>query len=133
MANALAGMRAGRLGTQRGMTGIGWLMVLALIAFFALVVLRLAPAYLEYAKVASVLEGMGEVPLITKKPNPEVRGLIRKRFSIEDVHSMKVEDIEIGRKAGVLTLRAAYEVRSPLIGNVDVVVSFDKQVEVIAN
>ena len=33
---------------QRGMTGIGWLTVLGLIAFFSLLALRMIPSYLEY-------------------------------------------------------------------------------------
>ncbi len=41
---------------QRGMTGIGWMIVLALIGFFVLLALRMVPAYLDYFKVVSTLE-----------------------------------------------------------------------------
>ena len=43
---------------QRGMTAIGWLIVLAMIGFFVLLALRMVPAYLDYYKVVSTLEGL---------------------------------------------------------------------------
>ena len=45
---------------QRGMTAIGWMLVLGLIAFFTLVTLRLLPMYMEYTKVVSVLGVLAE-------------------------------------------------------------------------
>ena len=41
------------LAKQRGMTGLGWLTVLALIGFFSLMILKLAPIYLDHYSVAS--------------------------------------------------------------------------------
>ena len=51
-------MRA--LTRQRGMTGIGWLIVLGLIGFFALLTLKMVPSYLEYYKIVATLDSIAE-------------------------------------------------------------------------
>ena len=72
------------LKTQRGMTAIGWIIVLGLIAFFVLLALRLTPGYLEYFSVASSIESLENEPGITEKSPPEIRSLIDKRFQVND-------------------------------------------------
>jgi len=46
------------LNKQRGVTAIGWLIILGLIAFFTLLVLRIAPMYLEFYSAESILENL---------------------------------------------------------------------------
>ena len=43
---------------QNGMTAIGWMFVLLLIGFFALLALKMVPVYMEYFKVAQSLESL---------------------------------------------------------------------------
>ena len=57
---------------QRGMTAIGWLLVLGLIAFFTLITLRLVPLYIEYGKVASVLESLPDENRIGSMTSAEI-------------------------------------------------------------
>ena len=73
------------LHSQKGMTAIGWMMVLALIAFFVTLTLKLAPAYLEYTKVKSIIASLESEPLVTQKPAGEIRKMISRRMSIDDV------------------------------------------------
>lgn len=118
---------------QGGMTGIGWLLVLGMLAFGVLVVLRLAPVYIEYSKVSSSVKSLKEVPQITQKSIPQIRKLLSRRFEINDVSAVSASDADIKLKQGVLTVGIAYEVRTPLVGNTDVVSKFHKDVEVIGN
>jgi Tfp pilus assembly protein PilE len=46
------------LNRQKGMTAIGWLIVLALIGFFVLLTLKMLPSYLEYYKIVSTLDSL---------------------------------------------------------------------------
>ncbi len=115
---------------ERGMTAIGWLLMLALIAFFAILVLRLTPNYLEYFKVASSLESLAGEPGIGQKPPAEVRKLLLRRFDINDVEHVDKKDIKISRENGKMKVSVTYEVRVPILGNVDAVTSFNKEVEV---
>ncbi len=115
---------------QRGMTTIGWLIVLFLVGFFALVIVRLTPAYLEYFSVAATLDALREEPFITGMSVSEIRKKIRRRFDVNDVDTINDSNIKIERKGGHLLLTAEYEFRSPLVANVDIVISFYKQVEI---
>ncbi len=118
---------------QKGMTAIGWLLVLSLIAFFTLITLRLVPAYLEFSKVSSVLESLKNEPGITRKTRGEILGLIGKRFDVNDVYQVDAKQVVVKKDKGVLRVSVNYERREHMIGNIDVVATFDKQVEVVAN
>lgn len=117
---------------QRGMTAIGWLIVLGLVAFFALLVLRLTPVYLEHYKVTSALQSLHEEPFITRKTNPEIMTLLMRRLDIDDVDRVKRDNIKIENQRGKLTIRVIYEVRIPMVANIDAVVSFDDSEEFVA-
>ncbi|MFQ5642447.1 MAG: DUF4845 domain-containing protein [Thiogranum sp.] len=118
---------------QKGMTAIGWLLVLGLIAFFTLVTLRLVPAYLEFAKVTGVLESLQNEPGITRKSRAEILKMVTKRFEVNDIRKVDPRTIEVRKNEGVLTVSIDYERREHLISNIDVVTVFEKKVEVVAN
>lgn len=115
---------------QRGMTAIGWLLVLGLIAFFTLITLRLVPLYLEYSKVASVFESLTNEPGIGAKSRSAVISLVTKRFDINDVRKVSPKLLKISKDKGVTRISIQYERREHLMSNIDVVASFSKQVEV---
>jgi hypothetical protein len=115
---------------QRGMTAIGWLLILGLIAFLTLVVLRLAPVYLEYSKVASVLESLRSQPGIANETRSGIIALVSRRFDVNDVSTVDPKLVKTSKDRGKMVIGIAYERREHLVANVDVVVSFDKQVEV---
>jgi hypothetical protein len=118
---------------QRGMTAIGWLIVLALIAFFTLITLRLAPLYMEFYKVVSVLESLQKEPGVTRKTKAEIRTLISRRFDVNDVSGVSAKQASIVPKGDVLTVGINYERRVSVFGNIDVVAKFNKEVTVVAN
>ena len=118
---------------QNGMTAIGWLLVLGLIAFFTLITLRLVPSYLEFAKVASALESLENEPGITGKTKPDIVRLVQKRFDVNDVMNVSAKEIKVKKDKGILTVSIDYERREHLISNIDVVAKFDKKIEVVAH
>ena len=119
---------------QRGMTAIGWLIVLGLIAFFALLVLRLAPIYLNHYKIVGSLESLKQEPYIGQKPLPEIQKLLLRRFDINsvDLAPLAKDSVSIQNKQGRLTVRVQYEHRTGIVGNVDAVVRFDDSIEIVA-
>ena len=117
---------------QRGMTPIGWVLVLLLIAFFALISLKLIPIYLESFSVSSVIADLKDEPGIGAKSVREIVSIVEKRLDINNVSRVSGDDIYIEKLGGTMTISAEYEVREPMLGNVDIVVSFNKSVEVDA-
>ena len=117
---------------QRGMTPIGWILVFLLIAFFALIALKLIPIYLESFSVATVISDLKNEPGISTMSPGEITNTITKRFTINNVYNVTADDVYVERLAGTMTISAEYEVRKPMLGNVDIVVSFNKSIEVDA-
>lgn len=118
---------------QQGMTAIGWLFVLGLIAFFVLLALRLVPGYLEFSTVSTSLESLKNEPGITEKSVPEIRTMLGKRFDINAVTSITSKDVKLENKGGRLRVWVDYEVRVPVAGNIDAISKFKKEVEVVRN
>jgi hypothetical protein len=118
---------------QKGMTGLGWVMVFFLIAFFTLIILRLFPAYMDSFKVGSIVSDIREEQGIGSKTPAEIRTMIMRRFDINMVTDVGRDDIYIERRGGMLVIEVDYEVRRKMLGNIDVVISFNKSAEVIAN
>lgn len=118
---------------QKGMTAIGWLLVLALVAFFTLITLRLVPMYLEFGKVASVMESLKNQPGISNMSRTEIVNLVSRRFGVNDVNNVEAKAVKVSKDKGRLTVSINYERREHLIANIDVVGVFDKHVEVGAN
>jgi len=118
---------------QQGMTLIGWVIVLAIIAFFATIVMRLLPVYQEYYSVLQIMDGM-EIELknnkLTKK---QVMILFEKRFDTGYVFSVKKDNIEISRgknNVHVSKVVIDYEVRKPFMAQVDLIAHFKTEIDV---
>lgn len=121
------------LKSQQGMTAIGWIIVLGLIAFFVLLALRLTPGYLEFLTVKGALESLTNEPGITQKTPAEIRSMMGKRFDINDVETITSKDVMIENQGGRLRVWVDYEVRVPVLGNVDAVTTFQDEVELVRN
>jgi hypothetical protein len=114
---------------QQGMTFIGWLLVLGIAGMFAVVGLALAPIYLEHFSIKEVLLSFEHEPQLDKKDNHKIRQLMKRRLKINGVYDFDVRNnVRIKRSGTLTTIRVAYEVRKPVVGNVDVVVHFDDSV-----
>ena len=110
---------------QNGMTAIGWLIVLALIGFFVLLTLRMVPSYLEYYKVVSSLDSLEKETL--DSPGA-IRKLLERRFDISYVESITPKDVVIRPSGTNFRVIADYDARKHIFANVDVVMSFHKEV-----
>ncbi len=114
---------------QHGLTAISIVLILAMIGFFATIAIRLFPIYMEHFSVVSHLENLAEEAGVTEKTNGEILRTLNNRFSIDDVKNVTDENIFIERnKDGSMIIAIEYEVRTPAVGNVDMVVSFVDEV-----
>ncbi|MBD3619129.1 MAG: DUF4845 domain-containing protein [Chromatiales bacterium] len=115
---------------QAGMSYFGWLIAIGLAGVIVVVGLRLMPIYLEYFTVKTTLENVAAEAGVSKKSKRYIWDRIEKRFEVNDVTGIKIDNltVEIDNN-NMATLRIAYEKRSKLIGNLDVVAVFDTQVK----
>ena len=110
--------------TQGGMTLIGFVIVLGVIGFFAYISMKLVPMYSEYYAVKQALAGLSEEPEITQKSPAQIQDLFFRRLYISYAENVKPGNVKIERIDGGWDMSVDYEVRKPMMGNLDVVGKF---------
>jgi hypothetical protein len=126
-------MMKGGLIRQKGMTLTGWMTVVALILFFALLGMKIGPIYLENLTVKDVVESLKDEPLITKRSAIEVKKMIMKRLDINGVYDLKSDHVTVKKSPGIMKVDITYTVQKKMVGNIDILVSFSDQIELISN
>jgi len=113
--------------TQKGMSIIGFLMVLAMTIFVTFIGMRIAPLYIEYYSVVNAMDGVARERGSAGLPLFSLRVKVLNRLYVSYSENVREKDVTKVRRNGVF-LRVAYEVRKPIIGNLDVVAKFDRSV-----
>jgi hypothetical protein len=113
---------------QAGVTALGFLILAIFVGLFAFAAIRLTPVYLNYMKVAGVLEGVFKE---FDSQNPSRNAIvtsIRRRFDVESVNVITARDIKVVNESGGFQIVAVYDHKTPFISNVSFSVHFDKKV-----
>jgi hypothetical protein len=113
---------------QRGVTFIGWVVLLTPFAIVGYAGMRLTPVYLNYLKVVRGLEqsaadykgGTGTVA--------QIRASIGKHFDIDLLDYPTQQQITVTREGHTWAIECKYEDEVPLFANVSLHASFDKLV-----
>ena len=118
--------------TQRGMTFIGMLILVAVLGLIGFGVLQLVPVYLENMKV---VQSLNQVKVELDKNSADavaIRKALRKRFVVEDLRDMDVKrDFLIERIDGGYKVTADYERRRGYVANIYLLVEFTHSVEIV--
>lgn len=109
---------------QTGMTMIGILFIGMLVVFAAMVAMRMVPAYIEYGSIVKVLKAMSNDPDLKTMSISEIRSSYERRSSIDNITSVKGEDLDISKDGGEVVVEATWSAKKPIIGNVSVVMDF---------
>lgn len=117
-----------RMMSQRGITLIGFMIVLALASFAFIIGAKLFPMYTEFMAVKAAMVQVQNTPGSARLAPDQVWKILDRTFYTSYVESVKRTDMQLIRQNGYF-LRIAYEVRKPLVYNLDVVAKFDHQVE----
>jgi hypothetical protein len=112
---------------QRGLGLWGWIFVLAIIGFAALVTLKLVPIYLSELSIQRVVKNTADDPGNGGQPLPELRKSMRTRWDVEGITTLRVEDVKLVKTPGGRALSYDYEARTELFYNISLVVHFQEQ------
>jgi hypothetical protein len=115
---------------QQGLTLIGFVMVLAVAGCVAYLAMRVVPMYLEYMQVVKAMEGVAQEPGIETMDPDRIHNLIGRRFNIGYVETVDNHDVKIIRDPNGMRLSVAYDVRKPVVSNIDLIAHFEKTVNV---
>jgi hypothetical protein len=123
---------ANRPGSQRGVTLIGWIVILIPFVIVGYAAVRILPVYLNYQKVAKTMESTA-TEMKGGSDAQAIRNTIDKHFDIDMVEFPTSKDITITRDGQAWVMECAYEDQAPLFGNISLHVTFDKKVNIGGN
>ncbi len=116
-----------RLHKQQGISLIGFVIVLSVVIFVSFLGMKIVPLYMEYYSVVTTLNGVAQERGSARLSPYDLRVKVLDRLYLSYSKNIKESDIKVVQGNGVY-LRVAYEVRQPVIGNLDVIAKFDKSV-----
>jgi Tfp pilus assembly major pilin PilA len=113
---------------QSGITLIGFIIMLAIVGFFAFMAMKLVPSYIEYMGVVKALNQMS-----TEGGNEDIEQARRQlafkmSFQYVDDSTIKPKDVTIQRLGNQSNLRVSYDKVIPFIYNIAFLLHFEKSV-----
>ena len=109
---------------QGGMTLVGFIIVLAVVGLFAYVGMKLFPMYQEFYSVKKALAGLKTEPGIADQDPGKIEDLFFRRLYVSYSDSVGKDNVKVERMEGGWKMTVDYEVRKPMIYNLDVVGKF---------
>lgn len=110
---------------QRGLSLIGLLITSAVIVFFVLIGLKLAPAYIEYYTVKRIIGEIARSPETRGGSLHDVQSAFARRAQIDNVTSVTGTDLEVNKVGDGFEISVSWASRVPLFGNINACIDFD--------
>ena len=115
---------------QRGVTFIGWLVLLVPLAIVGYTAIRLTPIFLNYMKVVHSLDALKSDYNADDPSSRNLVNALQKQFDIQSVDYPVTKDIKFTREPHGWVIDASYDDQAPLFSNVSIQVEFHKVVEI---
>lgn len=110
---------------QRGLTWLGWLVVLFVVVVFGTMAVAMIPAYSDYSTIRATIDDLMSDSRTGLMSEVEIEDSLGKRFDINNVTSIRVSDLAISKSGGQLSIGVNYDVEKHLFYNVSVVMHFE--------
>jgi hypothetical protein len=117
--------------SQRGVTLIGWVVLLVPMAILIFAGIRLVPIYMNYMAVSKALSQLASENKGESSTADGLRNSLSKHFQVGYVDHPDVKEIDIHRENGHWVAIADYEEVAPLFGDISLLAQFHKQVEIL--
>ena len=111
---------------MRGISFVGWMLILAVAVVFISAGTKIIPAFLDYSTISGIISSVLQDPKAGLKTDNELLSDVAKRFALNNVTAIGVDDVVVIRDSGTLTMSVDYEVRGNLFKNIDLVMTFDE-------
>ncbi len=114
---------------QQGLTFLSIAFILALIGFFTLLILKIAPIYINHSRVVNAIKAVENTTDIVTKSKAEIKTSLEKRFDMNYVEHVTPEDVTIVAQPGYVRVEVDYERVERIFGNLSVLVEFHEGFE----
>lgn len=103
--------------SQRGLSSVGWIGVIAIFGLLVITFFKVFPMYYENFKVKNALKGLAQDISVDAKSKRAIWESLQKRMFVDEIRSIKREDVTIERADNKTTVTITYETRDNYIGN----------------
>lgn len=110
---------------QRGASGLVMLVMVLFFGSLLTLLLKLGPAYMDDYTIQEALEGLDGTEGLSDMGPAQVRTLINKRLSVNNVRTLNPENIKIDKDNDKILIVVDYDVRTPVVSNIDAVMHFE--------
>jgi hypothetical protein len=126
-------MKQQRRGRQRGMTVIGMLLVMIVVAFVALIGMKVVPMYVQYFSIKSTIESIRKEPQVAQMTPMDIQNAIQKRFDIGYVDNISARDLKIRNERSGRVLDLIYQDERSLFYGLYVVLKVNESIPLNPN
>jgi hypothetical protein len=110
---------------QGGLGMFGFIVVIGLVGFFALVTIKGIPLYLNEMKIKRSVHAVAMDPENADKDNAYITERLQRRWDVEDAYMLEPRDVKIVKdKGGGRSLKYDYDARVNLFYNIFLVIQF---------
>lgn len=121
-------MTGGKNGRQHGMTLLGMLLLVIVIAFVALIAMKVVPMYVQYFSIKSTIESIRKEPQLAQMSAQDIQKGIEKRFDIGYVNNVKAQDLKIKNEQGGRSIELVYNDERELFYGLYVVLKVNEKI-----
>ncbi|SOB76396.1 protein of unknown function [Marinobacter sp. LV10R510-11A] len=125
-------MKKNNLSAMNRQGGASALVILIMVLFFGSLlslVIKVGPTYMDDLTIQEALESLDGTAGLSQMGPAQVRTLINKRLSVNNIRGFDAKDISVDKDGGLVLINVDYEVRNNLIRNLDTVVHFQHSYE----
>lgn len=115
---------------QRGVGFTGWLILILVFGGLLTIATKLFPHYMDHRTASTLLDKLSNEDGVAIKNKAEITKIVFNRMKLNNIRDFDLEDrLAVNRTKNGTQLVLNYEIRVPVIGNLDVIASFNKEVE----
>lgn len=125
-------MKKNNLSAMGRQDGASALVILIMVLFFGSLlslVIKVGPAYMDDLTIQEALEGLDGTEGLSRMGPAQLRTMINKRLSVNNIRGFDAKDISIEKDGELVIINVDYEVRNNIFRNVDTVVHFQHKYE----
>ncbi len=110
---------------QRGSSVTGMMLWLLVGAFALVCIIRIVPIYIDDFTLSRVISSLEGSDRLSDASAREIRESIARRLRLENIDAVEADDMSIEVGDTQVFIEFDYEVRTPFLANLDVVIGFE--------
>ncbi len=112
---------------------ITWMVILGFLAIQSVFALRVVPVYINYNTVKTIMNELPENSAVKGVSGKKLNNIFRKQLRMNSLYDLAndKEAFKFSKIKGGYNIALHFEERGPIFGNLEFVVTFDHQVDVI--